>query len=439
MKKSIRNLVAAGLMLAAAPSAFAQCTPGSTLIVGPADQYAFQWCNGTSVTQIGLNFASSVSEYQFKKTDGTNLMTLNPTGGNYVRMGSPDAGNFAAVSGNGDLTFSGGGDYLVGNNRYAFRSQGDQDNGLFFNVALNQFEFRDNGALVGLAIKANNSGLVEAGDIIGAGSATFEDEVVAGNTSLFDAAAVKGISSNGPTNGYLGVQGQTDFDGIIGLALAGQELGVLGVSTGGSATDNSGVYGYSNGIGVSALHTGGNAASLATAVYAGDFVGDVRVSGNLEATLNAPTINGLATIIGGGFNNANTYGVLRVTNGSGGLGFDGNEIQAYSFGDTATGTLFLQYWGGNLDIMNGFVNPNGTMNVGSNNLYVSNITDRVSVGTSAALGKLHVESSEASEVLYLNSTASPTEMIDINRTVPMTAAQDIIDINVPSVLCLKIV
>jgi hypothetical protein len=453
MKQQLRNLALGAAMLAAAPAAMAQCSAGSTLIVGPSDQYAFQWCNGTSVTSIGLNFASSVNEYQFKKLDGSNLMTLNPTGGNYVRMGSPDAGNFAAVSGDGDLTFAGNGDYLVGNNRYAFRSVSDQDNGLFFNVSSNQYEFRDGGALAGLAIKANNSGTDEAGDLIGSGSATFEDEIVA--TGTIDQGAVKGISVNGPTNGYLGVQGSTDFDGIVGLNTSGQEIGVLGVSTGASAIENSGLYGYSNGNGVYAENTAGPIARLATATLAGAFDGDVDVSGNLSVgSLTQPTLEGLVSINGTASNSGNNIGILRVGSPTGSsLGFDNNEVQAYSriFGtdtDTATGTLFLNFFGGSINAISTLSNPNGSFDIGSGKLNVSNLNDRVtmggsnlvvdnvadevSIGTTSASGKLHIEQSANTEALFINITGSPTESIDINRTVDMIAGQDIIDITVPS-------
>ncbi len=67
------------------------------------------------------------------------------------------------------------------------------------------------------------------------------------STSNTGSHAVQGnIVINGPTKGYLGIQGSIDFDGITGLNLNGMEIGALGVSVGGSATDNVGVYGYSN-------------------------------------------------------------------------------------------------------------------------------------------------------------------------------------------------
>ncbi len=52
------------------------------------------------------------------------------------------------------------------------------------------------------------------------------------------------------TWGYLAVQGDDPFDGHTGLNIDGDEVGVLGISTGSSATDNYGIYGYSNGIAV---------------------------------------------------------------------------------------------------------------------------------------------------------------------------------------------
>jgi hypothetical protein len=428
----LKHLALSATFLATAGAVTAQCTAGSTLIVGPADQYAFQWCNGgISPTAIGLNFASSVNEYQFKKLDGTNVMTINPTAAGYIRLGSPSTANYAQFGVEGDLTLLGTADYLVGNNRYAFRAQSDQDNGLFFNVAANQYEFRDNGALSGLAIKANLAGADEPGDIITGGSAIFEDEITAAGNGVIP--AVKGIGTLGPTNGYLGVQGATDFDAIVGLNLIGLEIGALGVSTGASATDNYGLFGYSNGAGVRALHsTSGNAADLATATRAGLFTGDIEVTGNIIGNLSQPTIAGLATVTGSGFNNAGNIGLLKLENATSSLGFDGNEVQSYNSLDSAGGTLFMNFWGGNVDLMNGIFNASGTLSVGSGNLYVTNVTDRVGIGTTSPSAKLHVNSSESVELMFLESTGNPTEMFDINRTVAMSSGQDIIDISVPT-------
>ncbi|MEK7613538.1 MAG: immunoglobulin-like domain-containing protein, partial [Patescibacteria group bacterium] len=52
------------------------------------------------------------------------------------------SGGLLRVSSGGDLSFSGTGDYLVGGDDYAFRYDGDQDAGLYFNVSTQGFEFR---------------------------------------------------------------------------------------------------------------------------------------------------------------------------------------------------------------------------------------------------------------------------------------------------------
>ena len=69
--------------------------------------------------------------------------------------------------------------------------------------------------------------------------------------------SVKGLSDglNTPTNGYLGVQGTVDFDGISTADWNGFEIGVAGISTGSGTTDNYGVIGHSNGAGVRGAHS----------------------------------------------------------------------------------------------------------------------------------------------------------------------------------------
>jgi len=64
---------------------------------------------------------------------------------------------------------------------------------------------------------------------------------------------VRATGGNGPTNGYLGVQGVDNYDGNTLVDINGLEIGVLGVSTGSTNTDNAGVYGYSNDIGVQGM------------------------------------------------------------------------------------------------------------------------------------------------------------------------------------------
>ncbi len=44
--------------------------------------------------------------------------------------------------------------------------------------------------------------------------------------------ATKGVGINGPTRGYSGVQGTSNFDGNADVDINGFEIGLLGVSTG---------------------------------------------------------------------------------------------------------------------------------------------------------------------------------------------------------------
>ncbi len=56
--------------------------------------------------------------------------------------------------------------------------------------------------------------------------------------------AVRGEGYYGPTMGYLGVQGSNNFDGVSSADWSGDEIGVVGISTGGSGYDNYGVIGH---------------------------------------------------------------------------------------------------------------------------------------------------------------------------------------------------
>jgi len=76
-------------------------------------------------------------------------------------------------------------------------------------------------------------------------------EFVGGN---FDAAAT-GRSTTTPTNGYLGVSGRTDFDGVSSADWNGLEVGAAGISRDGGAADNYGLLGHSNGAGVRGEHS----------------------------------------------------------------------------------------------------------------------------------------------------------------------------------------
>lgn len=61
-----------------------------------------------------------------------------------LKVGNAGAGNYAAVSQSGDLQLFGTADYLIANDRYAFRSQLNELIGLYFNGTSGRFEFLNN-------------------------------------------------------------------------------------------------------------------------------------------------------------------------------------------------------------------------------------------------------------------------------------------------------
>ena len=106
-------------------------------------------------------------------------------------------------------------------------------------------------------------------------SASSVNPIISGtNNGSNGSSGVKGINAYGPTNGYLGVIGGTDFEGIAALDISGFEIGAMGLSTGTSIPDNYGLYGYSNNIGIFAQGT--NKAAV--------FIGDVDIGTGTGST-----------------------------------------------------------------------------------------------------------------------------------------------------------
>jgi hypothetical protein len=118
---------------------------------------------------------------------------------------------------------------------------------------------------------------------------------------------IKGNAINGPTNGYLGISGTTEFDSILSADWDGLEIGVAGISVGGTNMDNFGVIGHSNYVGVRGEHSAdpiNNYAELGVSgtgirakgtTLAGDFIGNVNVSADLTVT-GSTTIDGGLTL-----------------------------------------------------------------------------------------------------------------------------------------------
>ena len=121
---------------------------------------------------------------------------------------------------------------------------------------------------------------------------------------------VRATSANGPTNAYLGVQGTDNFDANTLVDIVGLEIGVLGVSTGTTTTDNAGVYGYSNSVGVQGVGS-----------WAG---GDFADAEGTSRTLIANGNYGVQA-------NGNSYGVFAIGTTAGLYAYDANTPTSYGY------------------------------------------------------------------------------------------------------------
>ena len=147
------------------------------------------------MTNIGLAFIPSANQYQFRNAAGNAVLRINPVTGR-TSLGS--ASNYSSFAADGDLEFIGGADMLIGNNSYAFRSSSDQDNGLFFNVTDNRYEFRSNAAVGSFWVNANTSGGETSGSFHSDGDGDIEgDLVVVGNGSAFSSTANNNATTDG--------------------------------------------------------------------------------------------------------------------------------------------------------------------------------------------------------------------------------------------------
>ncbi len=102
---------------------------------------------------------------------------------------------------------------------------------------------------IGSPLTINGSLTIAGAAVETIAQATFGDGV-------FVQWGVRGDGGQGPTRGYLGVQGLTDFDGITSADWQYLEIGTAGISTGSTTSDNYGVVGHSNGVGVRGEYSG---------------------------------------------------------------------------------------------------------------------------------------------------------------------------------------
>jgi hypothetical protein len=128
---------------------------------------------------------------------------------------------------------------------------------------------------------------------------------------------IRGAVSGLDANGYLGLAASDDFDGFTTADWNGLDIGAAGISVGGSSTDNIGVLGHSNSVGVRGEHSAapglnfgelgvdGIGVRASGVSAAGEFDGLVRIDNGTQRAFEAT---------GGG----NTIPVGQFTNSVGG-------------------------------------------------------------------------------------------------------------------------
>ncbi len=169
-------------------------------------------------------------------------------------------------------------------------------------------------------------------------------QVTANGSSTF--AGVKGVGSNGPTNGYLGVQGTADFDGL-GPAWSGWEIGVAAISDGASQTDNYAFAGHSSHVGVHAEGDYRGVQGIATQDQ-GSGVWGINTSSSGQATgvkgeipgtdYSGTGVHGEAPFCGvlGTVKNSGV-GVAGIADGTNGIGLYGRGVEGI-LGDSQMAT-----------------------------------------------------------------------------------------------------
>lgn len=176
-----------------------------TAVIG-SNQYAFQF---SSIPNFGLFFNTTDGQYEFRNGSASPVFAINANNGRL----------------NSDLEFNPSGDYIVPNNRYAFRAKQNPNFGLFFNAAGLAYEFRDGSASPVFSLSATSGNLDLSGGLrLGSTS------VAAGGTlrwtgsdvEAYDGSAWKSLTEGTPgpegPAGPAGPQGPTGPQGPQGPA-----------------------------------------------------------------------------------------------------------------------------------------------------------------------------------------------------------------------------
>ena len=398
--KTFKLILAAALLCAAQNGLKAQ-----TAVIGPADQYAFQWDNGSGATSLGLFFNATQNRYEFRDISGTSKFHLNPVSdratfntnvgigvenpnqalmvdGN-TQLGTPTGTDYAQFNAEGDLSFEGAGDYLVGSNRYAFRASANENYGLFFNASNFRYEFRDGAANPAFYIDAQTGEIVSTTNLrIGNSSTNIPGNIRFNGTDFegFVGGSWQSLTSGG---GGGGTDDQT-------ISLAGTTLSIED----GNSIDLSaiaGVDGDWNFTG-SDIYSGiGHNVGIGTSSpsYKLDVAGQTRIESD-------------ASLASGGILSLGTAGATKSIN------MDEWHIQSYN-GGASGGTIGFNQYGGNVTM--GKTNSDLTVSEGT--FFVDGSANKVGIGVTAPTARLHVLGDALSTSANILSLVNYSGTVDI--------------------------
>jgi Chaperone of endosialidase len=267
--------------------------------------------NGQNTFPIGVGTSVGIGT----NAPATRLQVI----GGASRFGA--AANYGQFATDGDLTFTGAADYLVGGNRYAFRYSANQNYGIFFNSTNLRYEFRDGAALPVFYATTSGEGFFSKG-------------VQIGNSALLNAGNIRWTGAD--FEGYTGAV----WKSLTATGLLAETDPQVGANTTSKVPRWDG----------SAL-VGGTIYDNATNVGVGTTTPACKLA------VSNTTLGGIATTGSFQIGESNTSNLVM----------DNNEVQARFNGGTST--LFLQYWDGDLNACNnggtstfgGSVNSIGTL------------------------------------------------------------------------------
>jgi len=257
---------------------------------------------------------------------------------------------------------------------------------------------------------------------VGVGTTSPANRLDVSYYSSVDEAAVRGDGAFGPTRGYLGAQGATDFDGITTLDISGNEIGVLGVSVGGSSTDNYGVYGFSNYYGGHFQHeSSGNYADIAGDTYGVYNYFNSPTSGTSYGMYNYVNPNsssssstyGIRNYMGSGGSSGTRYGIYNyISNTSSHTSTVYGIYNSMSSSGTGThyGVYSYTYGSGNRAIYGSNSHSSGWAGYFSGRGYFSSNTG---IGTTAPARLLHVARSSPAWMRIQTTTNAFTAYVGI--------------------------